>query len=513
MVYYLGYDCGTLGTKVAIYSLKGKLIAEAYREHDIKYPKPGWAEMNPEQFYNVVTEGIKECMGKSGLSPKAIKGISNSGIICGFVPINEDWNPVGPYIPYLDGRAKKEAEYIVNNLNPIWANESGNSEVSAYMPPLVLKWIKNNEKEIFKKIKKVVSASQYVLGKLAGLKAKEAFIDWGHLSGWIIGFDAKKRNWSEKQINLLGIPYEILPKVVKPWHIVGTLKKTEADKIGLAEGIPLIAGSGDIMQSNLGSGVIENGMCSDVAGTASIFTILTDSYSKKVTDTKTLINAFSTLDNQYMYWGFIPAGGFSLRWFRDEILQEKGNDKIYDVMNKICENIDLGSNGALFFPFLQGRSTPIWKNASAAWLGLYGSNKIGNLYRSMMESIAFEYFSWIDICRDIGIKIKDTIVTGGGSKSALWNQIKADILNTNYVTLNRSEGAVLGNAVLAAYGVGDIKDLKKTIKEWVKVKNVYKPIMKNHELYMKIYNIRKEILSGPLKDIFERLALIQKVIS
>jgi xylulokinase len=254
-------------------------------------------------------------------------------------------------------------------------------------------------------------------------------------------------------------------------------------------------------------------MCSDVAGTASIFTILSDFYSKKVTNTKTLITAFSTLDNQYMYWGFIPAGGLSLRWFRDVILREKGNDKTYDTMNKIADNVPIGSNSVLFFPFLQGRSTPIWQNANAAWLGLYGSNTIGNLYRSIMESIAFEYLSWIIICRNIGIDIKSTTVIGGGSKSDLWNQIKADILNTNYITLNRSEGAVLANAVLAAYGVGDIKDLSSTIIEWVKVKKIYEPIKKNHELYMQIYTIREKVLNGPLKDIFNKLEQLQKVIS
>jgi len=513
MKYYIGYDCGTMGTKAAIYSLDGDLIAEAYREHEIKYPKPGWAEMEPEQFYNVATDGIRECVKKSGVNPGDIKGISDSGIICGLVPIDDDWNSVGAYIPFLDSRAKKEAEYIINNLDSVWAREAGNSEVSAYMPPVVLKWIKNNEKEKFKKIKKVVSAAQYVLGKLGGLKAREAFIDWGHLSGSVIGFDAKKRNWSEKQIDLLGLPYEIFPKVVKPWQVVGELSSSEAKKLGLKAGTPLIAGSGDIMQSNLGSCVTESGMCSDVAGTASIFTILSDFYSQKITDTKTLILAFSTLENQYVYWGFIPAGGLSLRWFRDEILRERGNDKSYDSMNKLAKDISIGSDGVLFFPFLQGRSTPAWQNTSAAWLGLFGSNKISNLYRSIMESIAFEYLSWVTLCRSIGVDIKNTVGTGGGSKSDLWNQIKADILNTNYTTVNRTEGAVLANAALAAYGVGDVKGLSATVNEWVKTKKVYKPIKENNELYMKIYNTREDILNGPLRDIFNRLAQLQTVIS
>lgn len=511
--YYIGYDCGTMGTKVAIYSLEGELISEAYKEHVIKYPKPGWAEMEPEQFYVCTIEGIKECIDKSGIDPKDIRGISDSGIICGIVPIDDNWRPVGPYIPFLDGRAVKEAEYVAKNSEPLWAEEAGNSQVSAYMPPMVLKWLQNNNKTVFNATKKTLAASQYVLGKLGGLKAKDAFIDWGHLSGWVLGFNLKTRNWSEKQIEILGFPYEMLPKVVKPWDIIGYMTKEQAAITGLREGIPLVAGSGDVMQSNLGSGVVENGACSDIAGTASIFTILTGADSKRISDTKTLVSGFSTFDKQYLTYGFIPAGGLSLRWFRDEILREAGNANSYDDMNNLAEDIPLGSDGVLFYPYLQGRVNPSWPNANATWLGLYGSNKIANFYKSIMESIAFEYLSWINIFRSMGVEIQTTTIIGGGSKSDMWSQLKADILNTTCKTLKRSDGGALGNAALAAYGVGDIKDLAQTINQWVETKKIFKPIKSNHEKYMDIFKTREEILNGPLKEIFDKLANLRNRLS
>ena len=507
--YYIGYDCGTMGTKVAIYSLEGELVSEAYREHIIKYPKPGWAEMEPGQFYRCVTEGIKECMEKSGLEPGDIKGISNSGIICGTVPIDNDWNPVGPFIPFLDGRALSEAEEVQKNLEPLWAKEAGNATVSAHYPMMILKWFYNNDRARFKSIKKTVQASHYVMGKLGGLKAKDAFIDWGHLSGWFIGYNLKTRDWSQKQVEILDLPYDILPEVVKPWDIVGYLIREEADKLGLKEGTPLIAGSGDVMQSNLGSGVIEDGACSDIAGTASIFTILlSESDCEKITDTKNLISAFSTLDRQYLYYGYIPAGGLSLRWFRDEILREPGNADSYDNMNILADKLPIGADGVLFYPYLQGRSNPYWPNANAAWLGLYGSNKLENLYRSIMESISFEYLSWSNLFRSQGIDIKSLTLIGGGSKSDMWNQIKADVLNMACRTLKRSDGAVLANAALAAYGIGDIDNLTGTVDTWLETKKIYKPIPENNKAYMKIFKVREEILSGPLKEIFDKLAAI-----
>ena len=509
--YYIGYDCGTMGTKVAIYADDSTLVAEAYRPHEIRYPKPGWAEMEPEQFYRVVTDGIRECMSARRINPKDVRGISCSGIICGFLPVDEKWNPVGPYIPYLDGRAKEEAKHASENLEPLWAEESGNADIGTYMPPMFLKWLLNKEKRSMATAKKVVTAAHYVMGKLGGLSARDAFIDWAHMSGWVIGFDAHRRDWSEKQMEILGIPYELLPRVKKPWDVVGTLTRKEAEKIGLVEGIPLVAGAGDIMQSNLGSGVFDAGMCSDVAGTASIFTFVVRDFKREVTDKKVIINAMATLDDQYMYWSFIPAGGLSLRWFRDNVCNRNNDESFYEEMNKMAEKTPIGADFSLFFPFLQGRSSPAWPNASAAWLGLYGSNNRATLWRTLLESIAFEYLFYVTILRSVGIELKKVVGTGGGSKGRFWNQIKADILNAPYVTLERTEGAVLANALLAAYGVGDIKDIRKTVNEWVKVKDTFRPDSTNNRVYMQIFKKREEILNGPLYEIFNKLAELHQI--
>ena len=134
--YYIGFDNGTMGTKIAIYSLDGNLVSEAYREHEIKYPKPGWAEMDPDQFYRCVTDGISECMQKSKINPSNVRGISCSGIICGVVPIDENWKPVGPYIPFLDGRAEEEAEYVRKNAQPclLYTSPSPRDRTRSRMP-------------------------------------------------------------------------------------------------------------------------------------------------------------------------------------------------------------------------------------------------------------------------------------------------------------------------------------------------------------------------------------------
>ncbi len=506
--YYIGFDCGTMGTKVAIYADDSNLVAEAYRPHKIDFPKPGWAEMDPDQFYRCVVDGIKECVTTSGIDPKQVRGISCSGIVCGFVPIDENWDPTRPYICFLDTRAKKEAEQVANLDEKPWYDEAGNAEPGAYMPPMFMKWLLTHEQENMGRAKSVVHGAHYVLGRLGELSGKDAFTDWAHASGWIIGFDARKRQWSDRQFDALNIPRELIPKMNKPWDVVGELSPRQAEACGLVAGIPLVTGAGDVMQSNLGSGVIDIGMSSDVAGTASIFTFVAPDFKREVTDQKAILNSMGTLEDQYVYWSFIPAGGLSLRWFRDEVLMREGDEEIFKELDQMAAKVPLGSEMSLFFPYLQGRSNPSWPEASASFIGMHGSNNAGTMWRSMMESIAFEYLSWVSLMRGVGIDLEEVIGTGGGSKSKIWNQIKADVLDAPYTTLKRTEGAVLGNAVVAAYGVGDIPDIPSTIKQWLERKETFQPNAENTAAYRRVFEQREKILNGPLREVMRELGAL-----
>lgn len=506
--YYIGFDCGTQGTKVAVYADDSTLAAEAFREHRIIYPKPGWAEMEADQFYRVVVEGIAECVDKAKLNPDDVKGISCSGIICGIVPIDQNWNAQGPYILYLDGRSAGEAERIQREVEPLWLSESGNAEVGPFMPPVMLKWLLAHQPELVAKSKKFVTNSQFVMGKLGGLRADQAYMDWGNLSGWIIGYDAARRDWSDQQLDLLGLPRELLPPVVDPAQVVGALCSEAARATGLKPGIPLVAGSGDIMQANLGCGVLAEGQCSDVAGTASIFTVNAKQIHPGITPVPGVIYSMGTLPGQYLYWGYIRAGGLSLGWLKDEVMERGGDDDFFRRMDKLAEQAPLGSQLTLFYPFLQGGDASL-PNASAAWLGLTGAAGAGSMWRSLLEGICFEYLGWVQMFRSQDIEVKEVVGTGGGAKSALWNQIKADMLSADYVTLQRAEGAVLGDALLAAHGVGDIPDLASAANQWAAEKDRFRPRPVQGAAYQKIYQARQRILNGSLRQIFAELTALQ----
>ena len=463
--YYVVFDCGTMGTKTAIYSLDATRVAEAYRENKISYPKPGWAEMDANGFVENVREGVRECISKSGVNPAEIRAITASGIICGIVGIDEEWRPVTPFVSYLDNRAAGEAAYVRAHAKPVWVRESANAIVDEFMPPLILRWFLNHYEGFREKAVKVVNNGPFVLGTLAGLRADEAFLDWATMSGWLIGYDARERRWSRRQMDELGIPMEILPEIVKPWHIVGFLSPDEAAKMGLRAGIPIAAGAGDTMQSALASGLLEAGLATDVAGTASIFAVAVDAPDERITNAPGMMFATGTLEDSYFYWSMIRAGGLSLRWFRDRVAGRAGDPLFYAEMDELAANVPAGANGLLFYPYLQGA----------------------------------------------GPDTDEIIGTEGGSKSPLWTQIKADILRGAYNIPARSEGGLMADAAVAAYAVGDISDIRETMREWITFRGRFEPDAKNAARYEKIFAERQKLLAGPMRELFKAMGKIREI--
>ncbi len=506
--YYIAFDCGTMGTKTAIYSLESARVAEAYRENKISYPRPGWAEMDANCFVQNVREGVRECLAKSGVNPADIRGISASGIICGIVGIDENWQPVTPFVPYLDNRAAGEAKWVREHVEPIWVEESANSIVDEFMPPMILRWFLKEYSGFRNKAAKVVNNGPFVLGTLAGLKADEAFLDWATMSGWLIGFDAMKRKWSQRQMQALGIPFELLPRIVKPWDIIGYLCPEEAEKMGLRPGIPIAAGAGDTMQSALASGLLEPGLATDVAGTASIFAVAVDGPNRRITEAPGMMFANGTLEDSYFYWSMIRAGGLSLRWFRDSVANRAGDPMFYAEMDTLAADVPAGSRGLLFYPYLQGAG-PDLPGACGAFMGLFGASDRGAMWRSILEAIAFEYAQMIKIYRECGMPLDEIIGTEGGSKSPLWTQIKADILGGAYNIPTRSEGGLMADVAVAAYGVGDIEDIKETMQQWIKFRGRYAPDPHNAAIYKKVFEERQKLLDGPMKEIFKGLARLR----
>jgi xylulokinase len=506
--YYIGFDCGTQSTKTAIYRDDTVCVAETAIPTVINYPNSGWAEMDADHYLDSVRKGIKACLAKSGIDPHEVRAICGDGIICGIVGVDRDGKAITPYIPYLDSRGAEDAKWIRENLDPVWIAESGNSVIDAFEPPVIARWMLKHHERFQQCGVKFMNNGPYVSARLANLKAEDAFVDWTTLSGWLIGYDAQKKTWSERQMASLEISLEMLPKIVKPWDVVGTLCEEEARLTGLPAGIPIVAGAGDTMQSNLGCGLVEAGMAADVAGTAAMFTIMVNGINENLSRNSGLFYSIGTLPDTYFYWGYIRTGGLSLRWFRDNVCGRVGDNTFYDEIQQLAQAVPPGSNGTLFFPYLQGGSGDV-ANASGCFLNMTSATDRGEMWRAILESIAYEYLSLADRIRANGIKVDQVIVTEGGSKSGLWNQIKAEVLDAEVVTLKRVEGAVMANIAVAAYAVGDIPDLKQAISTWVAIKERYQPSQSNTQHYRQVFQSQQQLLKEKMTDAFGLLSQLR----
>ena len=502
--YYIAFDCGTQSTKTAIYDDNAHCVAESSVPTNIEYPQAGWAQMDADHYLESVRVGIRSCIEKSGINPSDVRSICGDGIICGVVGVDSDGRAITPYLPYLDSRGADDAKQLNDNLEPIWIERSGNSKIEAFYPPVYIRWFLKNHEEFKKRGAKFMNNGSYVASRLADLKGDDAFIDWATLSGWLKGYNAIEKTWCEEQMSSLEIPMKYLPKIVKPWDIIGTLSDEEAERTGLVPGIPIVAGAGDTMQSNLGCGLVETGMAADVAGTAAMFTVMVDGINEHLSRNTDLLFSIGTLPDTYFYWGYIRTGGLSLRWFRDNVCGRVSDQSFYDEIEELARQIPQGSNGTLFIPYLQGGSGSLEK-ACGCFLNMSSGTERGELWRSILESIAFEYLSLVNTLRENGIDIDRVIITEGGSKSSLWNQIKADTLNVDALTLERTEGALMSNFMLAAYAVGDLQDLKESVRSQVRIKESYKPDPNAAEIYKRAFNTQQDLMHRDLKTAFSTL--------
>ena len=504
--YFIGVDIGTAGTKAVIFDSEGRQLATAYEESKLYYPRVGWVEQKPEDFYNSTVNTVREVIKRSGVDPRDVSSIAFSGQMAGILAIDKNWSPVIPYDSWLDIRCKDYIDMLSERYADLLIEVTGVPPTVDHLPKML--WWKNERPQVFEKIYKFTVPSVYVAGRISNLTGDDAFYDYTYVTFTGL-FDIRKMKWSEELSQIFDIPLDKLPRIVKPWEIVGELAAEEAERLGLVKGIPVVAGAGDGMACSLGAGLTKPGICMDIAGTASAFYISID---KIVPDTKfkTLLHLKSVVPELWNIGAYINGGGLCLRWFRDELAKEVKKTAVesgvdpYKLLDEAATRIPEGSEGLFFIPHLGGRAYPYNPRIKGLWMGFSWKHTAAHFYRSILEGIAYEYYHYLRILKELleGVKIKEIRGIGGGSKSLIWNQIKADILGVPYILLNREEYAALALVVLGGYAVGAFKDYVKTIDEWVKPIKRIEPRSEVHERYKKYVGFYEKVLER-IDKVFE----------
>lgn len=434
---FLCFDLGTSKIKSAMVSDSGRILyfsekmARTYDDGKLIYQKP-------EDYYNIVLEAIHKMRNKLPYDFKEVNCVICSGQMGGVLGIDEDWNVEFPWSYSVDKGYVKYLSEIEQRLGKEIRQKSGGTPTMAGK----ILWIRNEFPEAYKKINKFINLAGYVSGKICGLKAAQAFIDYSCLT--MAGLaDIQQNIWDSEICKKVGCDINNLPKIVRPYEVVGYIRK---DVFGTKEDIKVLGGCGDQVAGFIGSGVIKSRDIVDVAGTYHVLGYCTDRY---VADTKNEIvhSIYSGISDLYYQIAIVSVGGYTYKWFVEHF-------GYYN--NKKLENLEVEPTQNLYFvPHLGGRISPSQPYFRGAWIGIEWSHDLNSFYSSLLEANGYELHYLLEIIRNLNglthSSFSEIKVIGGGAENKIENQIKANILNLKYIKPNNLPFEILGDFLIAKY--------------------------------------------------------------
>jgi xylulokinase len=501
MAVFVGCDLGTMGTKAAVVDGEGRILGDAFEEVPLRSPRPGWVEQDLNEIEVSAHRTIRAALAASARA-REVAGVAFSGQMSGIGAIDGAFRSTTRFDSWLDTRCEP---YIVamNERAARVVELSGCPPTYSHGPKIL--WWQRERPDEFRRIARFVVPGAFVAGRLCGLRAEEAFIDRTYLHFSNLS-DTVRGAWSLELLDAFGVEERVLPRIVDPLEVVGEVTRAGESATGIPAGTPVAAGAGDQTAASLGAGVVRPGQAFDSAGTASVLAMCVDAFAPDVTH-RTLMATHSVIRGVYIALTFINGGGLALRWFRDHVATDlAGDPNAYERLDEFAAKVEPGSGGLLWLPHIQGRVLPPQPHVRGAWVGLTSGHGHGHLYRAILEGIAYEYAEWARLAVDAaGVELHEARVLGGGARSRLWNQIKADVLGVDWVPTVRQECGVLGDALIAAAATGHVDDLAATAQAWQRTEEPLHPEPERHRRYQRLLAAYREA-GERVVPVFERLA-------
>jgi xylulokinase len=496
MSVYLGIDIGTSGTKTLAIDDSGKILAEASQGYPCYYPQPLWSEQDPDDWWQATVATVQGVVKKAKLKPADVKGIGLSGQMHGSVFLDKSGKVIRRALLWNDQRTQAECDEIEQRaggrkkLIQLVANPA----LTGFTAPKIL-WLRNKEPKNFAKLAKVLLPKDDVRRRLTGEFATEV----SDASGMLL-LDVAKRNWSKKLLEKLELDESLLAKCYESEQVTGKLTPAVAKLLGLSTDCVVVGGAGDCAANAVGTGVVTKGTLSSSLGTSGVMFVHSDEMQF---DPHGRLHTFChAVHGKWHMMGVSLSAGGSLQWFAEQVCKDVGGKgkNVYDLINAEAEKIAAGSEGLFFLPYLTGERTPHADPlARGCFIGLTVSHSRGHLARSVMEGVTYALRDSLAIIRDLNVPVKEIRASGGGSKSALWRQIQADVFGQDVVTINAEQGPAYGVALLAAVGSGAYKNIEEACAATIRVisrtpcdKKAAKAYDRGFPIYQQLYRSLKD---------------------
>ncbi len=491
MPYLLGIDVSTTGVKALLIDQDGQVVGSANIEQPLSTPQPLWSEQDPAYWWEGAIKGIRQVLAETGIAGDAVQGVGLTGQMHGLTLLDEKGEVLRPAILWNDQRTGAQCDEIRARLTRKHLIEvTGNDALTGFTAPKIL-WVQENEPEVYKKTRHILLPKDYVRYKMTGKFAS----DKADSAGMIL-IDIKTRLWSQEMLKALNIPAEWLPDTFEGPEVTGTITDEAARLTGLKAGTPVIAGGGDQAAQAVGVGAVQPGIVALTLGTSGVVFATTD---QPFIEPDGRLHAFChSVPGRWHLMGVMLSAAGSLRWYRDTVAP--GQD--YDSLLAPAKDVPANSEGLLFLPYLTGERTPHPDPlARGAFVGLTIRHGLAHMTRSVIEGVAFGLRDSFELMKSAGLaSIRQVRVSGGGARSALWRQILADVFNAELVTVNTTEGAAFGAALLAGVGTGVWSSVDAACDATIKQTGSTSPVAetvaqyeKGYALYRKLYPVLKDI--------------------
>jgi xylulokinase len=502
MKHIISVDAGTTASKISIFNENGQLLAKSTHEYSLITPSPLEVEISADTLWRAFAAGVSDVLQKTGIGIQDVVAIGISAQGETLIPVGSDGKPLRNAIVWLDNRAQEEAKTLNKRFNDGTSYKiTGQVKIVPTWPASKILWIKRNEADLFKKVHKYLLVEDYLIYRMTGKVVAE-----GSLLCSTVYWDITKKKWWHEMLQYLDISEDQLPEIRESGEVIGELLPEAAQELGLSRNTTVCTGALDQAAGAVGVGNIKPGIFSENTGAA---LAICATLEKPVFDPKLRMPIhYHALPDRYMAHTF-TTGGMVLRWFRDNFSQQEmnvaqamGKDP-YDLIGTEATRVPPGCEGLVMLPHLQGAMAPeADPNAKGVFFGFTLHHTRAHFARAIMEAIACIIRRNIEVLEDLKIQVKEIRSLGGGARSSVWGQIKADVTNRPVLVATIEDAACLGAALLAGTALGMFKSLQDACQKTVTIGGRFQPIPANAKAYDSTFRAYVELYNS-LKALFE----------
>ena len=490
-MYYIGIDLGTSAAKLLLVDEKGAVANSVTKEYPLLLPRPGWSEQEPEEWWNAVLRGVQELL--RGFDAAAVAGIGCGGQMHGLVALDGHDSVIRPAILWNDGRTAEEVDY----LNTVIGKErlsalTANIAFAGFTAPKLL-WMQKHERSNFDRIAKIMLPKDYINYCLTGVHT----CDYSDASGMLL-LDVEHKRWSQEMLDICGVTERQMPKLFESYQVISTVRPEIASRLGLPDGVKVVAGAGDNAAAAVGTGTVGAGACNISLGTSGTVFISSERFG---VDPNNALHAFAHADGHYHLMGCMLSAASCNKWLCDEILQTTD----YAAEQADITDEKLGNNRVFFLPYLMGERSPINDtDARGTFIGMSMDTSRADMVQAVLEGVAFAIRDSLEVAKSLGIGIERSKLCGGGARSLLWRKIIANVLNITLELPQTEEGPGYGGAMLAMVGCGAYATVGRCASALAKAVDTVEPDPDIAARYETQYRKFRQIYPT-LKELFPKL--------